>query len=87
MMIAEPSRPEFFGIKLRWLVPETGEMPNDVSLAIFDRRIGFQPVREDSASRLSAHERTGWKPIGQDRRDAYPPVKLTSLGRMPAPLG
>jgi serine/threonine protein kinase len=28
-----------------------------------DRKTGFQPVREDSASRLSANETTGWKPV------------------------
>ena len=37
-------------------------------------RTGVPPVREDSASRLSAHEPPGWKPVGQDRRDACPPV-------------
>ena len=35
-----------------------------------DRKTGFQPVREDSASRLSADETTGWKPVGPDRRPA-----------------
>ncbi len=59
--------------------------PNTGSLALPDRRIGFQPVRKDSASRLSAHEKTGETPIGQDRRDAYPPAKLTSLAATPAP--
>jgi hypothetical protein len=37
-------------------------------------------VREDSASRLSAHEVTGWKPVGHDRQDACLPAKLTALG-------
>ena len=60
------------------------EMSNTGSLALSDRRIGFQPVREDSASRLSAHETTGGTPIGQDRRDAYPPAKLTSFSEMSA---
>ena len=49
---------------------------------------GFQPVRADSASRLSAKEPTGWKPVGQDRRDgsaelaerAGPPARLAVLG-------
>ena len=53
--------------------------PKTVRLALPDRRTGFQPVREDSASRLSAAETTGWKPVGQDRRDACPPAKLTVL--------
>ena len=39
-------------------------------------RTGFQPVRADSASRLSAKETTGWKPVGQDRRDACPPAPV-----------
>ncbi len=60
------------------------EMSNTGSLALSDRRIGFQPVMEDSASRLSAHETTGGTPIGQDRRDAYPPAKLTSFSEISA---
>jgi len=36
--------------------------------------MGFQPVWEDSASSLSAHETTGWKPVVHDRQDAYPPA-------------
>jgi hypothetical protein len=39
------------------------KVPNTLSLAHFDRKTGFQPVMEDSASRLSVHETTGWKPI------------------------
>jgi len=58
------------------------------------RKTGFQPVREDSASRLSATETTGWKPVGQDRWDASaelaertcPPVKWTVLGVSPTSL-
>ena len=53
---------------------------NTVHLALFDWRTGFQPVRADSASRLSANETTGWKPVGQGRRDACPPVEWTVLG-------
>ena len=52
---------------------------NVESLALADRKIGFQPVMEDSASRLSANESTGWKPVGHDMRDACPPVKLPIL--------
>jgi hypothetical protein len=37
-----------------------GGSPNPVGLALLDRKTGFQPVREDSASSLSAHETTGW---------------------------
>jgi hypothetical protein len=51
-----------------------------VRFALFDRKTGFQPVREDSASRLSANEPTGWKPVGQDRQDACPPAKPPVLG-------
>ena len=57
-----------------------GTPPNTVQLALLDRKTGVPPVREDSASRLSADETTGWKPVGQDRRDAYPPAKLAVLG-------
>ena len=54
-----------------------GILPNTVRCELLDRRTGFQPVREDSASRLSANETTGWKPVGQDRRDAqYCPLRL-----------
>ena len=48
-----------------------------------DRKTGFQPVREDSASRLSANETTGLKPVGHDRQDACPPVNRTVLGEPP----
>ena len=37
------------------------------------RTTGVQPVREDSASRLSSHETPGWKPGVQDRQDACLP--------------
>jgi penicillin-binding protein 1C len=39
------------------------------------RKTGFQPVREDSASRLSANEPTGWQPVVHDRQDACPPAR------------
>jgi len=65
---------------------DVGETPITVSFALLDWRTGFQPVRADSASRLSAYEATGWKPVGQDRRDAYPPANLTVLGETPARL-
>ncbi|MEI7908892.1 MAG: hypothetical protein WCK77_04585 [Verrucomicrobiota bacterium] len=35
---------------------------------------GVPPVMEDSPSRLSARETTGWKPVVHDRRDASPPA-------------
>ena len=47
--------------------------------ALSDRKTGIPPVREDSASSLSAHETTGWKPADQDRQDASPPAKLAVL--------
>ena len=50
--------------------------PNTVRLAILDRNTGFQPVMADSASRLSADETTGWKPVVHDRQDAYPPTAV-----------
>ena len=56
---------------------------NPVSLALSDRTTGILPVREDSASRLSAHETTGWKPVFHDRQDAYPPARLTVSGILP----
>jgi len=37
-------------------------------------------VRTDSASRLSANETTGWKPVGQYGRDACFPAKQTLSG-------
>jgi hypothetical protein len=40
-----------------------GSMPKTVALALLDSKTGFQPVREDSASSLSAHETTGWKSV------------------------
>ena len=38
------------------------------------------PVRADRASRLSANETTGWKPVGQDRQDACPPATRIAAG-------
>jgi len=69
-----------------------GGPPNTVNFAPFGRRTGFQPVREDSASRLSANETTGWKPVGQDRWDGSSELaertchsaKLIVLGGPPA---
>ena len=40
-----------------------GGTPNTVRLARSDRKTGILPVMEDSASSLSAHETTGWKPV------------------------
>ena len=51
-----------------------------IRLASFDGRTGFQPVMENSASCLSAHAATGWKPVGQDRQDACPPAQRIALG-------
>jgi len=81
---ARAARPCLF---LALFISCTGGTPNTVRLALLDWRTGFQPGRADSASRLSANETTGWKPVGQDRRDAYPPAKLTVLGGTPALLG
>jgi hypothetical protein len=39
-------------------------------------KTGFQPVREDSASRLSATETTGGTPVFPDSRDGCPPADL-----------
>jgi hypothetical protein len=61
----------------------TGGPPNTVRLALLDRKTGFQPVREDSASRLSANETTGWKPVGPDRWDAQYGSISTQRGAPP----
>ena len=45
--------------------------------------------RDDSVSRLSAHETTGWKPVVHDRKDACSPTQrtvLSSAARIPAPF-
>src|ERR1035437_4383362 len=60
--------------------------PNTINLALSDRKTGILPVMENSASRLSANETTGWKPVGTDRQDACPPAKLTVLGGTPTLL-
>ena len=57
-------------------IPVRSDAGRQIRKAFVPRGTGFQPVREDSASRLCAHETTGWKPGGQDRRDACPPAKL-----------
>ena len=71
-----PSVPD---ANLLWRAP--AETPNTDSLAHSDRKSGVPPVMEDSASSLSAHETTGWKPVFHDRQDAYPPAKLTGSDR------
>ena len=53
--------------------------PKTVRLARPDWSTGVPPVRADSASRLSAHETAGWKPVVHDRQDAYPPAILIVL--------
>ena len=63
----------------------TSAPPNTVSLAPSDWGTGILPVREDSASRLTANEATGWKPVGQDRQDACPPAEPTVLAEPPVP--
>ncbi len=40
---------------------------------------GFQPKRADRASRRSANDTTGGKPVGRDRQDASPPAKPAGL--------
>jgi len=34
----------------------------------------------DIASCLSVNETTGWKPVGQDSRDGYPPFQRPAAG-------
>ncbi|MEI6655665.1 MAG: glycosyltransferase family 4 protein [Verrucomicrobiota bacterium] len=70
--------------------PATAAFPEIVAragvgvLVPSDRKTGFQPVMEDSVSRLSPYETTGWKPVGPDRRDACPPAKQAVSGAPPA---
>ena len=52
---------------------QPGGAADPVGFVFSDRKTGVPPVTEDSASRLSAHETTGWKPVVHDRQDAYPP--------------
>ena len=67
------------GLKLaRVLAEEVAE-----SLDGSDRQTGSQTVREDGASRLSANETTGPKPVGHDRQDACPPANRTVPGEPP----
>ena len=61
----------------------TGGSSETVNFTLMDRTTGVPPEMEDSESRLSALETTGWKPVVHDRQDAYPPVKLTALGGRP----
>ena len=67
-----------------WL-PGAAPAPDTVDLALSERTTGVSPVMEDSASRLSAHETTGWKPVVHDRQDACPPAKSTVLAAPPPP--
>ena len=55
---------------------DTASLHDTGSLALLDRKTGFQTVMEDSASRLSADATTGGPPVGPDRRDACPPACL-----------
>ena len=50
-----------------------GATPTPVYLALSEQKTGILSVMEGNASRLSAHETTGWKPVVHDRQDAYPP--------------
>ena len=59
---------------LSLLMANVGGTPNAVRLALSDWKTAVPAVRADSASRLSANETTGWKPVGHDRRDACPRV-------------
>jgi len=63
------------------------ETPNTVDLALSDRKTGILPVMEDSASSLSVHETTGWKPVVHDRLEAYPPAKSSVWAETPPPAG
>ena len=49
-------------------------MTHTVSVAPSDRNTGVLAVREESASSLSTHATTGWKPVVHDRQDACPPT-------------
>jgi len=62
----------------------TGAASKTVGVALLDGKTGVPPVREDSASRLSADKTTGGKPVGPDRRDACPPARMTALSLAPA---
>lgn len=55
------------------------EAASTVRLALSDGKSGFQPVVEDSASRPSANETTGWMPDVHGREDACPPTELPVL--------
>jgi len=73
--------------QFRLIVHDDGRgLPDPGSSALLDRKTGFQPVREDSATRLSADETTGWKPVGPARRDACPPAGLPAAAE-PAAAG
>ena len=61
------------------ILMRTGGTPDRVCVALADGRTGFQPVMADSASCLSAHATTGWKPVVHDRQDACPPGDLIAL--------
>ena len=57
-------------------VPVPGRLPSahpPIPDPPSDGTTGVPPVMDDSTSRLSAHETTGWKPVVQDRQDACPP--------------
>ena len=67
----------------RETMPPAPSTPNTVTSALSDRKTDVPSVMEDSASRLPAHETTGWKPVVHDRQDAYPPTKPTALPSPP----
>ncbi len=68
-----PAAPETPAAPEAPAAPETPAAP-EMPAAPADGNASVPPVREDGASRLSAHESTGWKPVGQDRQDACPPT-------------
>lgn len=68
-----PSRPFILGHELTAEVVATAT-DDPANLARIEGKTFFQPVMEDSTSSLSANDATGWKPVIQDRQDAYPPA-------------
>ena len=81
MWIGHPAR------SLRQLAASSSDTHNTIHIVYFDRKAGVPPVREDSASRLSANATAGWKPVVRASQDplssitAAPPVpRCVALG-------